>query len=309
MLPEKIQGPRPGFIEIKIDLQAVPRGALDQSEELLLAPLEADAHPLVPRERRQVRQQPLQPNSAHPGLRQPRQVTVRIRVQVRIQQGIPVQGEIRITEARHGCLARVRRTWRNGGIGGRTQPGHETEKRFLAGQRHMAKRFAHDRRDLRRSRALRRRRRGPVQRFTPGFERSEFDEQEIVLAQRERELFGSPTQQRQELVVREQMPVPADHRDERPLLDLPRDCRGRPQSQQLAQLLQVRFPRPDRRRHPRQRNQLPVPPDECLHSAAEMRATERRRGRTRRQQIHGVGPTQIMAGTQSSPSQERTPEK
>jgi hypothetical protein len=66
MCPQKIQWPRPGFIQIEIDLQAVPRGALDQSEELLLASLEANADPLVPRERRQVRQQPLQPDSVHP---------------------------------------------------------------------------------------------------------------------------------------------------------------------------------------------------------------------------------------------------
>ena len=48
-----------------------------------------------------------------------------------------------------------RRTGSNGSIGGRAEPGHETEKRFLTGQRHLAKRFAHDRRDLRRPRALR----------------------------------------------------------------------------------------------------------------------------------------------------------
>jgi len=88
------------LVQVEINAHPPPPGPLDQPAQIPQPRLVVLALPRIPRERREPRQDRLQPDPLHPGGGQPRQVAVGVGIQRRIQQRIPVEGKIGIAEPR-----------------------------------------------------------------------------------------------------------------------------------------------------------------------------------------------------------------
>ena len=199
-------------------------------------------------------------------------------------QRVAVHGEIGVDVARvlGGRVAgKVGRSRQRGRASRRAaQSGHEGEPRFFGLLKIGSEGLLHELFDFGRTATGRLVGRNPMQRRAIRLG-AQLDSQEIILAERVGQVLGRHFQQRQELLGRQEVPVPPQHGDIAAGLPLGKDRALRRQPHRKRHRLDVPA---GRAQHIRQLPRLhdgPIPPDQGVHAVGEVVHGHGRRGRHR----------------------------
>ena len=276
---------RARLVEIEKDLYPVFRRTGHEVTQCGAAPLNVRLP--HPRQRREMAQFHMQPHRVFACRRQPGEQPVGIRIECRVEQRVAAQGEVGVSHAQRRFFVGSRRApvTRERGL----QRPDKREKRIGTLQPSARKNLSHHTGDLCRTRVLFCRRRRPAQRLALRFEQPQFVKEEIVLAQRVGESFRRPTEQREDLVVGQQMPVAADERQVRAATLLVVKAAWRLQPHAAAERDDVGRLRTHHFRQTPRRHQCPVTPHEGMQPTGKPRRFQRCGSAAHRQDIDRLG--------------------
>ncbi len=297
------------LVDVEVDADAESPGALDQFPEVgePSRMVFAEFRKRVPA-RRQVPQQALQPHAVDAGLRQARQQSVGVGIQLGGQQRIAVDGHVRIDQPPR-VAQRGRRGRRRVAGGHVLDLPYKIEAR-LGGKRNLvAKHLVNHGADLRGSGACGVIRFLVTDGWTGRFEAAELDPQEVFLAQRKCQALGSHLDELQQLLVGQEMPVSADKGGVPAFLQVGRDRGFRGQSHRYGHRRDVLDRRSEHLGEFCRLYGVPVAPHEGMRGIGEV-GERYRRGRVavrkRRVIRRGPGRTAGECGQRTHDTGERT---
>jgi len=270
-LREEGRGHRPGFIQVEIDADAVVARPFHQGLKVGQALFVVDAKLGERRAAgREVAQDGVQPDAIDARRGEPLQQSIGIRIQPGVQQRVAIDGDVGIDQAQ-GVRLGGRRFPRRGALGSGKLP-DEVEAGLGRAPDFRAKIRLDHAADFGGAAPGGFVRRLVAERRAPGFQLAQLDPQEVLLAQHERQAFGRQLQQLQQLLIRQEMPIPAQQGDIPSLAERAGHLGGRGQAHGRGQRGDVPFRGSDDLCQPGRLDGLPVAPDELVEAVGEMAA-------------------------------------